>query len=178
MESGGNNYLSSVKKQFHYYHNLADRAIEKLSDEQIHWQYNTESNSIAIIMKHVAGNSISRWTDFLTTDGEKQSRNRDMEFEDNLTSKEKLLALWQKGWQCIYNSIDELTSEDLMHTIYIRGEAHTVIEAINRQLAHLPYHVGQMVYIAKMISAENWTSLTIPKGESNAFNAKISKKQP
>ncbi|SHN16373.1 DUF1572 family protein [Mucilaginibacter sp. OK098] len=172
MESNGNNYLSSVKKLFGYYKTLGDSAIEKLNEEQIHWQYNQESNSVAIIIKHIAGNSLSRWTDFLTTDGEKPWRDRDQEFEETLSSKEDLLALWEKGWLCIYNSIDALTEDDLMRTIYIRKESHTVIEAINRQLAHIPYHIGQIVYIAKMVSAENWNSLTIPKGQSKAFNAK------
>jgi hypothetical protein len=171
MESTGNNYLSSVKNLFRYYKTLGDRALEKLNEEQIHWQYNQESNSVAIIIKHIAGNSLSRWTDFLTTDGEKSWRDRDQEFEDTLSSKEDLLALWDKGWQCIYNSIDALTESDLMRTVYIRKESHTVIEAINRQLAHIPYHVGQIVYIAKMAAAENWNSLTIPKGQSKAFNA-------
>ncbi|MDB5089074.1 MAG: hypothetical protein JWR09_3068 [Mucilaginibacter sp.] len=170
MESNGNNYLTSVKKLFSYYKTLGDSALEKLNEEQIHWQYNPESNSVAIIIKHIAGNSLSRWTDFLTTDGEKPWRDRDQEFEDTLSSKEDLLALWNKGWQCIYNSIDALTEDDLMHTVYIRKEGHTVIEAINRQLAHIPYHVGQIVYIAKMVAAENWNSLTIPKGQSKAFN--------
>ena len=172
MESTGNNYLSSVKKLFTYYKTLGDSAIEKLNDEQIRWQYNRESNSVAIIIKHIAGNSLSRWTDFLTTDGEKPWRDRDQEFEDILSSKEDLLALWDKGWQCIYNSIDTLTEDDLMRTVYIRSEGHTVIEAINRQLAHIPYHIGQIIYIAKMAAAENWSSLTIPKGQSKAFNAK------
>jgi hypothetical protein len=176
MESTGNNYLSSVKNLFRYYKILGDRAIEKLDEEQIHWQYNQESNSVAIIIKHIAGNSLSRWTDFLTTDGEKPWRDRDQEFEDSLSSKEDLLALWNKGWQCIYNSIDALTEDDLMRTVYIRSEGHTVVEAINRQLAHIPYHVGQIVYIAKMVAAENWSSLTIPKGQSKAFNAKKERK--
>jgi uncharacterized damage-inducible protein DinB len=172
MESNGNNYLSSVKNLFRYYKTLGDRALEKLNEEQIHWQYSQESNSVAIIIKHIAGNSLSRWTDFLTTDGEKPWRDRDQEFEDPHSSKEDLLALWDKGWQCIYNSIDALTEDDLMRTVYIRSEAHTVTEAINRQLAHIPYHVGQIVYIAKMAAAENWNSLTIPKGQSKAFNTK------
>ena len=170
MESNGNNYLSSVKNLFRYYKTLGDRTLEKLNEEQIHWQYNQESNSVAIIIKHIAGNSLSRWTDFLTTDGEKPWRDRDQEFEDPLSSKEDLLALWDKGWQCIYNSIDALTEDDLMRTVYIRKESHTVIEAINRQLAHIPYHVGQIIYIAKMVAVENWSSLTIPKGQSKAFN--------
>lgn len=170
MEGIGHNYLSSIKKLFRYYKALGDSALEKVNEEQIHWQYNQESNSIAIIIKHIAGNSLSRWTDFLTTDGEKQWRDRDGEFEDNISSKEELVALWDKGWLCIYNSIDDLTDEDLMRIVYIRNEGHTVIEAINRQLAHIPYHVGKIVYIAKMISGEKWTSLTIPKGHSKAFN--------
>ncbi|MDB4922400.1 DUF1572 family protein [Mucilaginibacter sp.] len=176
MESNGNNYLSSVKKLFRYYKTLGDSAIEKLNEEQIHWQYNRESNSAAIIIKHIAGNSLSRWTDFLTTDGEKPWRDRDQEFEDTLSSKQDLLTLWDKGWQCIYNNIDALTEDDLMRTVYIRNEGHTVIEAINRQLAHIPYHVGQIIYIAKMVAAENWSSLTIPKGQSKAFNAEKGRK--
>ncbi|MCR8558408.1 DUF1572 domain-containing protein [Mucilaginibacter sp. BJC16-A38] len=170
MENAGNNYLSSIKKQFRYYQSVGDRAIAQVSEEQMHWQYNPESNSIAIIIKHIAGNSISRWTDFLTSDGEKEWRNRDEEFEDPASSKEELIALWNKGWKCMYDAIDPLTDDDLLYTIYIRNEAHTVIEAINRQLAHVPYHIGQIVFIAKMVSGENWNSLTIPKGQSKAFN--------
>ncbi|MDP9078227.1 MAG: DUF1572 domain-containing protein [Bacteroidota bacterium] len=170
MESPGNNYLSSIKKQFRYYQSVGDRAIAHVTEAQMHWQYNPESNSIAIIIKHIAGNSISRWTDFLTSDGEKEWRDRDEEFEDTASSKEELIALWNKGWQCMYNAIDPLTDDDLLYTIYIRNEPHTVIEAINRQLAHVPYHIGQIVFIAKMVSGENWNSLTIPKGQSNAFN--------
>jgi hypothetical protein len=117
METTANNYLSSVKKLFRYYKTLGDSAIEKVNEEQIHWQYNPESNSIAIIMKHIAGNSSSRWTDFLTTDGEKQWRNRDEEFE-NSSTKEELIVLWNKGWQCLYDAIDPLVEIDLVHTIY------------------------------------------------------------
>lgn len=171
MESTGNNYLSSIKKQFRYYQSVGDRAIAQVSEEQMHWQYNSESNSIAVIIKHVAGNSISRWSDFLTSDGEKDWRNRDEEFEDSSSSKGELIELWNKGWQCLYNAIDSLTSEDLLHIIHVRNEPHTVIEAINRQLAHIPYHVGQIVLLAKMIAGQTWTSLTIPKGGSKAFNA-------
>jgi hypothetical protein len=137
MESTGYNYLSSIKKQFRYYQTVGDRAIAQVSEEQMHWQYNPESNSIAIIIKHIAGNSISRWTDFLTSDGEKDWRDRDEEFEDTASSKEELIAFWNKGWQCMYDAIDPLTDEDLLYTICIRNEAHTVIEAINRQLAHV-----------------------------------------
>lgn len=171
MESTGNNYLSSIRKLFGYYKTLGDSAIEQAGEENINWQYNEQSNSIAVIIKHIAGNSLSRWSDFLTSDGEKQWRNRDDEFTDTNLSREDLIALWNKGWQCLFDAIDPLTENDLQHTIYIRNEAHTVTEAINRQLAHLPYHVGQMIYIAKMVSGENWHSLSIPKGQSKEFNA-------
>jgi len=171
MESAGTNYLSSVKQLFRYYKQLGDKAIGQVTEEQMHWQYNQQSNSIAIIIKHIAGNSLSRWTNFLTTDGEKEWRNRDDEFEDTTSTKEGLITLWNRGWQCIYDAIDPLADDDLMRTVYIRNEGHTVIEAINRQLAHIPYHVGQIVFIAKMLAAENWESLSIPKGQSKSFNA-------
>ena len=171
MESTGTNYLSGVGQLFRYYKSLGDKAIAQMNDEQLHWQYNEQSNSIAIIIKHIAGNSLSRWTDFLTADGEKEWRNRDDEFEDNISTKEELIDLWERGWACLNNAIDPLTEDDLLRIIYIRNEGHTVMEAINRQLAHLPYHVGQIVFIAKMISAENWASLSIPKGQSHSFNA-------
>lgn len=125
---------------------------------------------MAAIIKHMAGNSLSRWTDFLTTDGEKEWRNRDNEFEDEHLSKAELTAHWNKGWQCLFDAIDPLTDNDLLKKIYIRGEAHTVVEAINRQLAHLAMHVGQIVFIAKMIAGDDWISLTIPKGKSKEFN--------
>jgi len=170
MENTEVNYLISAKKQFTYYQSLGDKVIALLDENQLHWQYNPQSNSIAIIIKHIAGNSISRWTDFLATDGEKPYRNRDEEFEDDIHSKAQLLTLWNNGWQCLYNTIEQLTAEDLGHAIYIRGEKHNVTEAINRQLAHLPYHIGQMVYIARMILGEQWESLTIAKGQSKQFN--------
>jgi hypothetical protein len=176
METAAENYLSSIKKQFHYYKSVGDKAIERVNEEQLHWSYNGDSNSIAIIIKHIAGNSISRWTDFLTSDGEKSSRNRDNEFEDTAESKEELFALWNKGWDCLFNAIAPLKPGDLLRTIYIRNEAHTVMEAINRQFAHIPYHIGQIVYIAKMVSGDTWQSLTIPKGKSNEFNAEKQRK--
>ncbi|MGZ3753346.1 MAG: DUF1572 family protein [Mucilaginibacter sp.] len=170
MESTGNNYLSATLKLFRYYKSLADGAIAQVNDEQIHWQYNPDSNSIASIIKHIAGNSLSRWTDFLTDDGEKHWRNRDDEFEDTISTREELMSLWEKGWECLFDAIDPLTENDLVHIVYIRNEGHTVIEAINRQLAHLPYHIGQIVFIAKMITGEHWKSLSIPKGQSTTFN--------
>jgi len=172
MENIGENYLSSVKHQFHYYKSVGDRVMATVSEEQMHRHYNDDSNSIAVIIKHVSGNCLSRWTDFLSSDGEKDWRNRDAEFEDSASSKDELLSLWESGWQCLFNAIDPLTGDDLARVVYIRNEGHTVIEAINRQLAHLPYHVGQIVYLAKMASA-GWQSLTIPKGKSKEFNMGI-----
>jgi uncharacterized damage-inducible protein DinB len=170
MENTGDNYLASTRKLFRHYKALADKAIAQINEEQLHWQFNPESNSIAIIIQHMAGNSISRWTDFLTSDGEKPSRNRDAEFEETAINKEELLLLWEKGWQCLFDAIEPLTETDLTRIIYIRNEGHTVTEAINRQLAHLAYHTGQIVLLAKMLAGENWRSLTIPKGQSQQFN--------
>jgi len=170
METLGSNYLDSAIKLFRYYKELADRAVAGLSDEQLNWLYNEQSNSIATIMKHIAGNSISRWTDFLNSDGEKADRDRDAEFEHTLMDKAELLTFWRKGWQCLFDAVSSLTDADLLRIIYIRNEAHTVTEAINRQLAHLPYHAGQIVFVAKMLTGEEWQSLTIPKGGSKEFN--------
>lgn len=170
MESDRGNYLDSSLKLFRYYKSLGEGAINQIDDKGMHWQLNTSSNSIAAIMKHMAGNSISRWTDFLTADGEKEWRDRDAEFEDTLNNKAELLALWNKGWACLFNAIEPLTEADLGRVIYIRNEGHTVLEAINRQLAHLPYHVGQLIYIAKMLTDSNWQSLSIAKGQSKDYN--------
>jgi hypothetical protein len=164
-------YLESVIKQFEYYKQLGERAMEQLPDEKLFWQYDEESNSIAIIVKHLWGNMLSRWTDFLTTDGEKEWRDRDAEFENDARTRVELLAKWNEGWQCFLGALGQLTGDDLQKIIYIRNQGHTVMEAINRQLAHYPYHVGQMVYIAKMVAGNKWKSLTIPKGNSASFNA-------
>ena len=164
-------YLESAIKQFEYYKLLGEKAMEQLPDEKLFWQYNDDSNSIAIIVNHLWGNMNSRWTDLLTTDGEKEWRNRDAEFENDSQTKEELLAKWNEGWQCLLNTLKQLNGDDLQKIIYIRNQGHTVLEAINRQLAHYPYHVGQIVYIAKMATESNWKSLTIPKGNSGNFNA-------
>jgi len=164
-------YLDSVKKQFAYYKLLGDKTFEQLTDEQLFWQYNAESNSIAMIVKHLWGNMLSRWTDFLTTDGEKEWRNRDTEFENDIASREELLKKWNEGWQCLLNAIEPLTEADLEKIVYIRNMGHTVSEAINRQLAHYPYHVGQIVFIGKMVRDKQWHSLSIPKGDSATYNA-------
>ncbi|SNB33856.1 DUF1572 domain-containing protein [Flavobacterium psychrophilum] len=171
-------YLESVKKQFEYYKMLGDKTIDQLPDDKLFWQYNDESNSIAIIVKHLSGNMLSRWTDFLTSDGEKEWRHRDEEFENDIKNKTELIQKWNNGWNCFFNALNSLQEADLSNTIYIRNEGHTVLEAINRQLAHYPYHVGQMVFIGKMICNEEWVSLSIPKGKSNSYNAeKFSKEK-
>lgn len=162
-------YLDSIKKQFAYYKMLGDKTFEQLSEEQLFWQYNAESNSIAIIVQHLWGNMMSRWTDFLTSDGEKDWRDRDTEFEPNIASKQELLEKWAAGWACLFDAINPLNDNDLQKEIYIRNQGHTVLEAINRQLAHYPYHVGQIVFIGRML-CNNWTSLSVPKGKSTEFN--------
>lgn len=165
-------YIQSVKRLFQYYKSLADKAFEQIDNEAFHKQADDESNSIAIIMQHIAGNMLSRWTDFYTSDGEKDWRNRDNEFEDHQLSKDALFEFWEKGWNCCFEIIDHLKTEDLEKTIYIRSEAHTVIDAINRQLAHYPYHVGQIVYLCKMYRKDEWKSLSIPRNKSSEFNQK------
>lgn len=168
--SSSNNYLSTSLKLFAYYKSLGDAVIKQLDDAGLNWQYNNASNSVAVIIKHISGNSISRWTDFLTSDGEKDFRDRDTEFEATPMNKQELTELWERGWQCLFDAIGRLTGDDLERVVYIRNEGHTVVEAINRQLAHLPYHIGQMVYIGKMIAGDDWKSLTIPKGASKLYN--------
>ena len=163
-------YLTSIKKLFTYYKNLGDDAIAQVTDEKLFVQPNEDSNSIAIIIQHMAGNMLSRWTDFLTTDGEKEWRNRDAEFELYVTNKEDLLVFWNKGWQCLFDAIENLKDDDLDKIIYIRNEGHTVLEAINRQLAHYSYHVGQIVYLAKLLHNNEWKSLSIPKNKSQNYN--------
>ena len=164
-------YLSSIQRQFLYYKSLGEKAIAQVADENLFWQYNEESNSIAIIVKHLHGNMLSRWTDFMTTDGEKESRNRDGEFENDIQSRDEVMKLWNEGWDCLMQAIESLTEEDLEKIIYIRNEGHTVMEAINRQLAHYPYHIGQIVFISKMCT-DNFHSLSIPRNTSANYNAR------
>jgi hypothetical protein len=164
------NYLESVIKQFEYYKMLGDKTFAQIPEERLFWQYNEDSNSIATIVKHLWGNMLSRWTDFLTTDGEKEWRNRDAEFENDIVTKQEMMEKWNEGWRVFLDTLRSLKQTDLDKIIYIRNQGHTVLEAINRQLAHYPYHVGQIVFIGKM-SAEKWDSLSIPKGNSKAFNA-------
>ena len=164
-------FLSSAIKQFEYYKLLGEKTIAQLPDDKLVWQYNAESNSIATIVKHLSGNMQSRWTDFLTTDGEKEWRKRDGEFENDIKSKKEVLEIWNQGWDCLFNALNSITENDYDKLVYIRNQGHTITEAVNRQLAHYPYHVGQIVFIGKMICDEKWTSLSIPKGNSNTYNA-------
>ncbi|MNU75727.1 DinB superfamily protein [compost metagenome] len=173
-----NDYLDSVRKQFEYYKQLGDKTFLQLQDEHLFWKFNDESNSIAVIVNHLWGNMLSRWTDFLTSDGEKESRDRDSEFEDTIRTRQELVDKWNEGWNCLFEALNTLKTEDLDKTIYIRNQGHTVTEAINRQLAHYPYHIGQIVFIGKMLSENGWNSLSIPKGKSQDFNAeKFSKEK-
>lgn len=164
-------YLESVKKQFLYYKMLGEKAMDQLEPEQLFVAINEDTNSIATIIKHISGNMLSRWTDFLISDGEKEWRNRDAEFENDLQSKDEVLDVWNKGWDVFISTLNSLKPEQLSDIIYIRNEGHTVIEAINRQLAHYPYHVGQIVFYAKQLKNGDWNSLSIPKNKSGNYNA-------
>ncbi|MBE8721250.1 DUF1572 family protein [Sphingobacterium pedocola] len=163
-------YINSVIKQFRYYKILAEKAMEQLDDESLFWQYNGESNSIAIIVNHISGNMQSRFTDFLTSDGEKAWRNRDAEFEHTFHDRSSLIAHWEKGWECLINVLSSLRKADLESIVYIRNDGHTVMEALNRQLAHYPYHIGQIVYVAKMVKNEKWKTLSIARNSSAQYN--------
>jgi hypothetical protein len=173
-----NTYLESVKKQMLYYKTIAEKAMDQLEEEQLFLSINENTNAISTIIQHMSGNMLSRWTDFLTTDGEKEWRNRDAEFQGIIKSKVELLAIWDKGWECFFSAINALTTEQLSTIIYIRNEGHTAMDAINRQLAHYPYHIGQIVFYAKMLKQTEWTSLSIPKNNSDSYNAdKFSKEK-
>ena len=159
-----NIYIEESIKSFHGLKSNVEKALVQLSDDQLHYQPDPESNSIAIIMKHLSGNMLSRFTDFLTTDGEKPDRNRDKEFIDDFSSHEQLLSYWNKGWICLFHALDQLTPDDLLNTVYIRSEPHTVLRAIQRQLSHYAYHSGQIVFLAKQIKSTDFKTLSIPKG--------------
>ena len=163
-------YLPSSIKQFKYYKSLGDKTISQLSFEELKKEYTPDSNSIAIIVKHMVGNMLSRWTNFLTEDGEKTWRHRDEEFIDTYKTKEDLLNSWNKGWNALFEAIQPLSETNLEHIIYIRNQGHTVTEAINRQMMHYAYHVGQIVFLGKLIKDKEWQSLSIPKGESKTYN--------
>ena len=163
-------YLQSAIKQFEYYKLLGEKTFNQMPDEKLFWQMNEDSNSVATIVKHLSGNMLSRWTDFLTSDGEKEWRNRDAEFENDMDTRQKMMTVWLAGWEVFLQTLNSLTEADLDKMIYIRNQGHTVMEAINRQLAHYPYHIGQIVYIGKLCATE-WQSLSIPRGNSQQFNA-------
>lgn len=160
-------------KRFLYYKELGDKSFAQLSDEQMFWQYNEESNSIAVIVKHIGGNMLSRWTNFWKEDGEKPWRNRDMEFVNTFKNKTEILDYWEKGWACLFEALNEITPENINYTIYIRQEPHSVLDALLRQLAHYPYHIGQIIYIAKMLKNDDWKTLSIARNASDAYTIEM-----
>ncbi len=157
--------------QFRYYKTLAEKTFEQLTDDQLFWQYNPESNSIAVIVKHMWGNMHSRWTDFLTTDGEKEWRQREAEFDNDTGGRGAMMHHWHEGWNCLFDALESLTPDDLERTVYIRNQPLSVIDAITRQVAHYAHHVGQIVYIGKMLAGSGWNSLSIPRGGTSSYNA-------
>lgn len=163
-------YLDNTIKQFEYYKALGDRTFAQLKEEDLFWQYNEASNSIGIIVKHLWGNMLSRWTDFLSSDGEKEWRDRDGEFEADIKTAAELKEKWEAGWACLFKALASVNEGNFNDTIYIRNMGHSIPEAINRQLAHYANHVGQIVYIGRMIKGNDWQSLSIPKGASKAYN--------
>jgi uncharacterized damage-inducible protein DinB len=166
-------YLKDSLGLFRHYKRLAERAMAQLSEEQLTTALDEESNSVAVIVKHMAGNMRSRFTDFMSSDGEKPDRHRDTEFEEPPATREALLTLWNQGWASLLAAIEPLTEADLAATITIRGEAHSVMQAINRQIAHYSYHCGQIVFLAKHLAGKSWTSLSVPRGESERFNERV-----
>lgn len=166
-------YLRDAEKIFRYYKHLGEGAMAQVPDEALTRCLDAESNSIALIVKHMAGNMRSRWTDFLTSDGEKPDRHRDTEFEAPPRTRAEMMAMWEEGWKCVFDALAPLTDADLSRTVFIRSEPHSVMQAIQRQIAHYAYHVGQIVFVAKHCAGERWTSLTIPKGKSAEANARM-----
>jgi Protein of unknown function (DUF1572) len=167
-------YVEDSLALFHYYKSLAERAMEQVADQDLFALLDDEANSIAIVVKHMAGNMRSRWTDFLTSDGEKPNRDRDTEFVDPPVTRAGLMEMWEKGWACLFHALEPLTDADLGRTITIRGEAHSVMQAINRQVAHYSHHVGQIVLLAKHFAGVQWQSLSVPRNKSAEFNRKVS----
>ena len=177
MSSFYQDYLADAVQSFRNYKKLTDRAVEQVSDDEFFAILDAESNSIAVIVKHIAGNLHSRWRDFLTTDGEKADRDRDREFEMIEDTRESLLEFWETGWQTLFDNIEPLTEEDFSRTITIRGEPHTVVEAINRQLTHYSYHIGQIVFLAKHLKSTEWKTLSVPRNRSAQFNQHLADQQ-
>ena len=171
------NYHVDVLASFRNYKKMAERAIDQVSDEEFFKSIDVETNSIAVIVKHIAGNLNSRWRDFLTTDGEKETRNRDTEFALVEDTRDSLMQLWEAGWQTLFDNIEPLTVEDFSKTITIRGEPHSIVEAINRQLTHYSYHIGQIVLLAKHFKSTDWRTISVPKNRSAEFNKFLADKQ-
>lgn len=171
-------FLTSTFKQLQYYKMLGDKTFEQIPRNKIHWSAQEESNSIADIVKHLQGNMLSRWTDFLNSDGEKEWRKRDEEFEADFKDMASLILAWEEGWSVLFKAINPLLDRDLERIVFIRNQGHTVTEALNRQLAHYAYHIGQIVFLGTVICGEDWVSLSIPKGDSKTYNAeKFSKEK-
>jgi hypothetical protein len=169
----GEVFLESAIAKHKAQKDFAERAIVQLGDEQLHQPLDENTNSVAVIMKHMTGNMLSRWTEFLKTDGEKPWRKRDSEFVDDFQSRDELMAFWQRGWDCVFSTLSVLSVGDLTRTVRIRGEPHNVIEAIHRALDHCGYHVGQIVLVARVLAKDKWTTLTIPRGESEEYNRRV-----
>src|SRR3954452_38793 len=170
-------YLEEIDRQFRGHKRMGEGAMVQLSDQQLFVTIDPEANSVAIIIKHLAGNMRSRFTDFLTSDGEKPDRHRDQEFEmSSSVTRENLMRVWEEGWNVVFSAIDGLTAEDLLRTVTIREQPHTVLQALNRQLAHYAYHVGQIVFLAKHLRSAEWKTLSVPRGKSEEFNQQMSEK--
>src|SRR5947209_6454249 len=171
------NFHSDAVQSFRNYKKMAERAMDQVSDEEFFAAIDEEANSIAVIVKHLAGNLVSRWSDFLTTDGEKPTRDRDAEFEIRDDSREALMEFWEQGWKTLFDNIEPLTVEDFSKTVTIRGQVHTIVEAFNRQLSHYAYHIGQIVLLAKHFKSSEWKTLSIPKNRSAEFNKFLSEQK-
>jgi Protein of unknown function (DUF1572) len=178
MDSIASHYLDEVRRQFRGHKRLGEGALAQLTDHQVFVTLDPESNSVAIVIKHLAGNMRSRFTDFLTSDGEKPDRHRDQEFELTAkTTRAEVMQWWEQGWACVFGALESLTPDDLMHTVYIRQEPHTVIQALNRQVAHYAYHIGQIVFLAKHFRSVEWKSLSIPRGKSEEMNRAMAERR-
>jgi hypothetical protein len=165
--------LDTAASAFRSNKGYADKAIAQLPDDKLRMALDPETNSVAVIMKHVAGNLLSRWTDFLTTDGEKPWRNRDEEFVDIFQSREEVIRFWEQGWNCLFTALNNLTPDDVSKTVTIRGEPHSVPLAIHRSLAHCGYHVGQIVMVSRILAGDSWETITIPRGQSAIYNQRV-----
>ena len=163
--------------RFQFYKELAEKTFDQVSDEQLFWKYNDESNSIATLVKHISGNMQSRWTNFLTEDGEKAWRNRDREFENDIQSKSEMLEIWEKGWLVLFDALNQIKEDNWNDTILIRGEKHSILDGVLRQFAHYPYHIGQIIYVGKMLKNHDWKTLSIAKNRSEKFNIEKLKNQ-